>query len=112
MDPHHQEPQWFRDRYALHISRGDEFTVEIPNPGGIPRVRTCYEFRVDNILYRAPLKPDGSQRDFNVFELSFIDQTRVPLGDTEFLSRRTTVKAVPSQDRPGFYFQRQWPEHW
>lgn len=112
MDPHHIEPEWFRERYALRIHRGDEIEQEIPNPGGLPRVRTCYEFRVDNILYRAPLRPDGSQGGLNLFELSFIDQTRVPIGESEFVSRRITTKAVPQDDRPGFYFQRSLPEHW
>jgi hypothetical protein len=102
MDPHHQEPQYFRDRYALRLQRGDEFIDELPNPaGGISRVRTCYEFRVDNILYRAPLKPDGSQRDFNLFELSFIDQTRVPIGDTEFLSPPHHDQGGPQPRPPG-----------
>lgn len=112
MDPHHKEPDWFRDRYAFRVHRGDEFTEELPNPGGVPKVRTCYEFRVDNVLYRAPLKPDGSQGGLNLFELSFIDQTRVPIGELEFVSRRTTVKALPQDDQPGFYFQRQFPEYW
>lgn len=112
MDPHHIEPDYFRERYAYRIHRGDEFEEMIPNPGGLPRVRTCYEFRVDNVLYRAPLRPDGSQGGLNLFEMSFIDQTRVPLGETEFVSRRITTKAVPEDDRPDFYFRRSFPEHW
>ena len=112
MDPFHIEPDYFRERYAFRIHRGDEFEDPLPSTGGIPQVRTCYEFRVDNVLYRAPLRPDGSQGDFNLFELSFIDQTRVPIGESEFVSRRETVQARPIMDRPGFTFSRRFPEHW
>lgn len=112
MDPHHQEPAWFREAYAYQIHRGNETTVEIPQPSGPPRLKTCYDFLVSNILFRKPILQDGSQGDFNLFELSFIDQTRVPIGDTEFVSRRETMLAKPVEDRPAFYFRREYPEHW
>jgi hypothetical protein len=113
MDPHHQEPAWFRDAYAYQIHRGNETEIEVPSTdGGPPRVRTCYEFLVSNILFRKPVLPDGTLGDFNLFEISFIDQTRVPIGDTEFVSRRETMLARPTEDRPLFYFRRELPEHW
>lgn len=112
MDPHHQEPAWFREAYAYEIHRGSEWQVEIPQAEGPPRIRTCYDFLVSNILFRKPQLQNGTQGDFNLFELSFIDQTRVPIGDTEFVARRETMIARPTDDRPAFYFKREYPEHW
>lgn len=113
MDPHHQEPDWFREAYAYRVHRGAEFMLQEPDPnGGMDRVRSCYQFNVSNILFRRPLLADGTEGDFNVFELAFIDQTRLPISEFDFVSRREGIKAVPEDDAPAYYFRRTLPEHW
>ncbi len=113
LDPFHAEPQDFIDRHAYRIEYGNETVIEIPNPmGGRPAIRSCYDFRIDNITYQPPLRKDGTLGDFNLFELSFIDQPRVPIGERELVLRRTIVKASPDVDGPDFYFRRQLPQSW
>ena len=112
MDPHHAEPSWFRDAFAYQLRRGREFIVEVPNSGDPPQVRTCYEFGIDNVLFKKPLTAASSFDDINLFELSFIDQTRLPIGQLEFVSRRQTMLARPADDRPNFEFSRAFPSHW
>jgi hypothetical protein len=113
MDPHHKEPDWFRAEYAYQISRGDEQRQEYVDPlSGLTRVRTCYDFAIRNVLYRAPLRPDGSRWERNLFELNFIDETPIPSSPLELVARRELVLANPDDDRPSFYLRRVLPEHW
>lgn len=112
MDPHHREPAWFREAYAYNVHRGQEFQVEDPVAGGSPRVRSCYNFNVSNILFRRPLLANGTEGNYNVFELSFIDQTRLPISEFDYVSRREAVKAIPENDKPAYYFRREFPSTW
>lgn len=113
MDPHHQEPDWFRQKYAYQVSRGDERVIEEVDPTtGRSSVRTCYDFSIRNILFRPALRPQGVLSEQNLFELSFLDQTRIPAGERELDYRRELFWAKPEQDRPGFYLRRTLPEHW
>lgn len=113
MDPHHKEPDWFREKYAYQVSRGDEQLLEERDPiTGHVVIRTCYGFSVRNVLFRPAQRPGGGLSEQNLFELSFLDQTRIPAGDREFDYRRELFWAKPDQDRPGFYLRRTLPEHW
>ncbi|MCC6811676.1 MAG: VWA domain-containing protein [Deltaproteobacteria bacterium] len=94
MDPHHQETQSFRDANGYRVSYGKEFTL-----GSGAGVRTCYEFHIGNISYQPVNTKDGVTIDRNVFELSFIDRTRLPSGASDHVSRREVFFAESGRDR-------------
>ncbi|MCC7385158.1 MAG: VWA domain-containing protein [Deltaproteobacteria bacterium] len=113
MDPIHPEPPWFRQQFAWQVSRGSETTQAVLDAAtGTMREVTCYDFSVRNILFRPPVDRSGNRADLNVFELDFLDQTRIPRGDLDYALRREVVVAKPDLDRPELYLKRTLPGHW
>ncbi len=108
MDPHHVETEAFREKYAYRITKGDEFTIEEGEA-----IRSCYGFTVENVLFLPRSTSDGGERMNNLFELQFIDNTRLPLGPPEYSHRRETVLVDADADAAsGWYLRRTLPEHW
>lgn len=108
MDPHHTESPTFRKDYAIEMTWGREYVK-----GEGESLRTCYDFSIENISFEPLKSRTGPPIDANAFELNFIDRTRLPLGPSDYVSRRDVTFAVSGRDRQdGFKIERPQQNPW
>lgn len=112
MDPFHAESKEFREENALRFKFGKQFTVTEPDDAGVDRVRTCYEFSIENIPYLTVYDTSGQPLRRNILELDFVERTVIPLGPSEVVLRRHILYAEPDNDGPNYSFIKTYPDSW